>query len=145
MTLNSVEVARKGFDIIWDKMMFDFKHKFLNQGFDILEKQIEEITLKIRLIVETTHENIDVISAINYYDIRHLDNMHGNFEIMDKRTYMIYIFHKDIQKPEQAFFCNSKALVDKQQTLLETLWEIAVPLNGRNKTMELQDSPEFHK
>ena len=71
--------------------------------------------------------------------------MHGNFEIMDKRTYMIYISHKDIQKPEQAFFCNSKALVDKQQTLLETLWDIAVPLNGRNKTMKLQDAPDFHK
>jgi hypothetical protein len=117
LTLVAINSAKKGFDAVWDKILFDYHYNYLQNGFDLLEKLIEERKLKIRLIVESTIENIDLINLIKYYEIRHLDNIRGIFGILDKRAYMIYIFHKSIQKPNQAFFSNSKSLIDKQHLL----------------------------
>lgn len=40
---------------------------------------------------------------------------------------------------------NSKVLVDKQQTLFEKLWEMAVPLSLRNKEIEYEDRDNIEK
>lgn len=125
LTLDSVKIVEKGFDTVWDKTMFNYHFSYLQNGFKVLEKIIQERHLKVRLIVDATAENIHLINSIKYYDIRHLDNVRGNFGILDARTYMIYFFNKDTEKPEQGFFSNSKLLVDKQRQVFEKLWEIA--------------------
>ena len=86
LILNSVDVVNIGFDTIWDKKIFDFHFNYLREGFDVLEKLIEERGLRIRLIVETTPENIEFINNIKYYEIRHLDNIRTNFGIMDEKS-----------------------------------------------------------
>ena len=145
LTLAAINSAKKGFNAVWDKMLFKYHYNYLKAGFDLLERLIEERHLKIRLIVEATTENIDLINSIKYYDIRHLDNVRGNFGILDERAYMIYIFHKNSERPEQAFFSNSHGLIDKQLLLFEKLWEIAVPIPIRNKELVLQGTSEFQK
>ncbi len=103
----AVNWIEKGFDTVMDRMLFNFLYNYLKDGFNLLERLIEERDLKIRLIVEATTENINLITSIKYYDIRHLDNIRGNFGILNERAYMIYIFHKNSYKPEQSFFSNS--------------------------------------
>lgn len=145
LTLDSVKVVEKGFDTVWDKTMLNYHFKYLQNGFKLLEKIIEERHLKVRLIVDATAENIHLINSIKYYDIRHLDNVKGNFGILDGRTYMIYFFNKDTEKPEQGFFSNSKVLVDKQRQVFDKLWEIAIPISIRSKELDHQEIQEFPK
>ena len=145
LILNSVDVVNIGFDTIWDKKIFNFHFNYLREGFDILEKVIEERCLRIRLIVETTYENIEFINNIKYYEIRHLDSIRTNFGIMDERAYMLWVFHEDCQKPEQAFFSNSISLVKKQQVLFDKIWKLGIPLRERNRQLENEQMPEFHK
>ena len=128
LILNSVDVVNVGFDTIWDKKIFNFHFNYLREGFDVLEKVIEERCLRIRLIVETTPENIKFINNIKYYEIRHLDSIRTNFGIMDERAYMLWVFHEYGQKPEQAFFSNSISLVKKQQMLFDKIWKLGIPL-----------------
>ena len=101
-----------------------------------MEKLIEERGLRIRLIVETTPENKEFINNIKYYEIRHLDNIRTNFGIMDERDYMLWAFHEDGQKPEQAFFSNSISLVKKQQMLFDKIWKLGISLSERNRQLE---------
>ena len=145
LILDSVNMTKIGVDSVLDKTMFNFISNHLKEGFEEMEKLIKERNLKIRTIIETTPENVELVNSIKYYEIRHLDNLRGNFGITDNRTYMICIFHKDVQKPEQAFFSNFKSLVDKQQQLFDKLWEIGLPLKDRNKEIEYQQTEEFHK
>ena len=145
LIFNALNSTQKGFNSVWDKTLFKFHYKYLNHGFSLLERLIEERNLKIRLIVEATRDNIEPINSIKYYEIKHLDNVRGNFGILDERAYMIFIFLKDDDKPEQALFSNSKSLVYKQQLLFDRLWEIGTPLKTRNKELEYQQIPEIHK
>ena len=145
LTLDSVNVVEKGFDTVWDKTMFNYHFTYLQDGFKLLHKLIEERHLRVRLIVDATAENIEQINSIESYDIRHLDNVRGNFGILDGRTYMIYFFNKDTEKPEQGFFSNSKVLVDKQLQVFEKLWELAIPISIRSKELKHQESQEFQK
>lgn len=145
LVLDSINVVEKGFDVIWDKTVFNFHFTYLQDGFKQLETLIEEKHLRIRLIVEATQENINQINSIKYYDVRHIDNLKGNFGILDGRTYMIYFFNQDTEKPEQGFFSNSKVLVDQQQQIFEKLWEVAIPLSIRSKELKHQESQEFQK
>ncbi len=145
LTLDSVNVVEKGFDTIWDKTMFNYHFTYLQDGFKLLQKLIEERHLRVRLIVDATAENIEQVNSIKNYDIRHLDNVKGNFGILDGRTYMIYFFNKDTEKPEQGFFSNSKVLVDKQLQVFEKLWEVAIPISIRTKELKHHESQEFQK
>jgi hypothetical protein len=64
---------------------------------------------------------------------------------MDERAYMLWVFHEDGQKPEQAFFSNSISLVKKQQVLFDKIWKLGIPLRERNSQLENKQIPEFHK
>lgn len=68
--------------------------------------------------------------------MKHLDDIRGNFEIFDNRAYMVYIFHKQNEKPDQTLWNNSKVLVDQQQILFNKLWELSVPFSTRKKELE---------
>jgi hypothetical protein len=58
---------------------------------------------------------------------------------------MVYIFHRENERPDQTLWSNSKVLVDKQQTLFEKLWEMAIPLSLRNKEIEYDDKNSIEK
>lgn len=137
MIAGAINVVEKGFDMVWDKMMFNFHFNHLHEGYEAMERLIDEKNLKIRLIVEANPENIDQINSITNYDIRHLDDIRSNFGILDNRAYVVSIFHKGSTKPQQAFFSNSRMLIDKQQALFDQLWEIAIPLDVRSREIKL--------
>jgi hypothetical protein len=131
-----INIAEKGFDTLWDSIMFKFLMKYCKKGMFMAKKQIEEKGIKIRMITETTNENVEFINSLNCPNMKHLDGIRGNFGIFDKRAYMVYIFHKQNEKPDQTLWNNSMALVDQQQILFNTLWEISIPFSTRKKELE---------
>jgi hypothetical protein len=74
-----------------------------------------------------------------------LDDIKGNFGIFDNRAYMVYIFHRDSDRPDQTLWSNSKALVEKQQALFEKLWEMATPLPAKRKEIEYEETANIQK
>lgn len=138
MVFHSMTIIEKGYDTVWDANMFNFTRMYFQEGMEYVEKLISDKGIRIRLIVEATLENIDVIDSLKYYEIRCLDDIKGNFGIFDNRAYMVYIFHRDSDKPDQTLWSNSKTLVDKQRILFEKMWDIAIPLSIRRKELEYE-------
>ena len=60
------------------------------------------------------------------------------------KEHIVQIFHKDTEKPDQAFLSNSNTLVKKQQTLFDDLWKIGT-LSARNKELLYQINPDYRK
>ena len=113
-----VNIAEKGLDTLWDPIMFDFLCKYCREGMYLTKRQIKEKGIKIRMITETTKENLGFIDSLNCPNMRHLDGIRGNFGIFDERAYMVYIFHKENEKPNQALWNNSKVLVTSNKFFL---------------------------
>jgi len=145
MSLHSIGISEKGFDIVWDTIMVNFIKKYYKDGLQLLENQAKKRRLRRRLIVEVTTENIDFVNSLDYSEIRHVDNLRGNFAIFDERAYMVQLFHKDTEQPDQAFWSNSRAFVEKQQKLFDDLWEMAIPLLTRNNELKYQEKHEYNK
>lgn len=125
MVLDAIGITEKGYDTVIDSFMFNFLLKYFQHGIDLIDKRIEEKGIKMRMIVDANKENIEFLNAIKFYDIRHIDGIRGNFGIFDNRAYMVFIFHKESEQPDQTLWSNNKILIDKQQTLFDKVWEIA--------------------
>ena len=135
----------KAFDIVWDKTMLDFIWNFFRVGLNLAEKMARERKVKFRLIVEVTKENKELIKSLENHEIRHVDSIRSNFAIFDERAYMVQIFQKEDEPPSQAYFSNSKSLVEGQQALFDRLWKIGMPLESRLKEIEYQDKLNYSK
>ena len=142
VALNNIE---KAFDIVWDKIMFDFIWNFFRVGLNLAERVARERKVKFRLIVDVTKENKEIIKLLKNHEIRHVDSIRSNFAICDERAYMVQIFQKEGEPPSQAYFSNSKSLVISQQTLFDRLWKIAMPLESRLKEIEYQNKLNYSK
>ena len=145
MGLVAINSCVLGFDIVWDKVWFNFLWKYFKEGIHLAEKHASEKKVKLRLIVEITQENMDSIKTISYHEIRYFDNIRSNFAVLDNRAYMVQIFYKENEPPAQALFSNTKALVDSQQALFNRLWEIATPLKDRLKEIEYRDKLNYER
>lgn len=132
LIIDSVNMTILSVDSVLDGKMFDYISTFLKDGFILMEKLIDKRNIQIRTIIETTPENVATVNSIKKYEIRHLNDLRGNFGITDNRTYMICMFQRDEQKPSQALFSNLKSLVEKQKLLFDKLWEISIPIKDRN-------------
>ncbi|TVP41390.1 hypothetical protein [Candidatus Nitrosocosmicus arcticus] len=139
MVVHSMTIVKKGYDTVWDSNMINFNSRYFTDGIAFVEKLVREKGIKLRLIVEVTKENIDFINSIRSHEIRCLSDINGNFGIFDNRAYMVYIFHTKSDRPDQTLWSNSKALVDKQQSIFNKLWEMAIPLAIRRKEIEYED------
>ena len=143
LVVDAVGITEKGYDTVIDSVMFKFLLKYFKHGIDLIDKRIEETGVKMRMIVDANSKNIDALNAIKFYEIKHIDGIRGNFGIFDKRAYMVFIFHKESDQPDQTLWSNSKELVDKQQTLFDKIWDIAIPLSVRKKELEYQQVPQY--
>ena len=130
---------------MWDSAIFDSAYKYFQDGFRVVEKQIENNEILLNLIVETTPENIDRVSSLTFPNLRHVDNLRGNMAIADEIGYMVYIFHHDSDLPDQTLFSNNSDFVKRQITLFEKLWDISIPLSARIKELERNDQPKYQQ
>ncbi len=136
---------QKGHQTVWDPAIFDSAYKYFQDGFRTVEKQIENNEIRLDLIVETTPDNIDRVRTLTFPNLRHVDNLRGNMAIADQIGYMVYIFHRDSDLPDQTLFSNNPDLVKRQITLFEKLWEISIPLSVRIKELDRNDQPKYQQ
>ncbi len=145
LAMDGINVAVHGFDIVWDELNAKSVRKNFKDGLEFGNNQIRQKGLKVRLIVEATKDNIEFLYSLHLFDIRHLEGLRGNFTIFDKRAYIVQIFVKQSEIPDQILFSNSKSLVDKQQDLFDKLWKMAIPISIRRKELEYQEKKNFKK
>ncbi len=137
--------TEKGHNTVWDSAIFDSAYKYFQDGFRVVEKQIENKEIVLNLIIETTPENIDRASSLIFPNLRHVDNLRGNMAIYDERAYMVYIFHQNNDLPDQTLFSNSSDLVKRQINLFDKLWSTSIPLSARIKELERNDQPKYQQ
>lgn len=144
--INSMYIAKKRFDSVLDSKMFALAWNLaLKDGMKVIEKQVKEKDLKLRMVVEVTEENVEALNSLKFHDVKHLDEIRGNFSIFDNRAYMVYIFHQNSELPEQTLWSNVKNFLDKQQAIFNRLWEISIPLSMRKKEIELEKDSDYER
>jgi two-component system, OmpR family, sensor histidine kinase VicK len=103
--------------------------------------------VKYRYITEITKENISyckqIINEFNA-ELRHLDEVKGNFEISDSGKEYVAISSLQKAKPlKQLIYSNVKELGEQQQYVFNTLWNKAMPSEEKIKEIEEGIIPEF--
>ncbi len=135
--------TEKDFHTVWDTAIFDSAWKYFQDGRKIVEQRLENGEVELNLIVETTKENVDHVSSLNFPIIRHVDNLRGNMGIADQRAYMVYLFHQKSDLPDQTLFSNNSELVKRQVGLFDKLWEVSIPLSVRKRELDRNDQPKY--
>jgi uncharacterized protein YdcH (DUF465 family) len=137
--------TEKGHNTVWDSAIFDSAYKYFQDGFRVVEKQIENKEIVLNLIIETTPDNLERVSSLTFPNLRHIDNLRGNMAVYDERAYMVYIFHQNSDLPDQTLFSNSSDLVKRQINLFDKLWSTSIPLSARIKELERNDQPKYQQ
>lgn len=107
-------------------------------------KQLNQRGVKIRFISEITKENIAYCKAImEIAELRHLDQVKGNFGIADKKDYRAVANMEEGRPPTQAIRSTVKSFVDQQQYFFETLWNRAMPAEKKMREIEEGVPPEI--
>jgi two-component system, OmpR family, sensor histidine kinase VicK len=103
--------------------------------------------VKFRYITEITKDNLSYCKQIiKEFDaeLRHLDNVKGNFEINNGGKE--YIATASLQKArplKHLIYSNVKEIGEQQQYVFNTLWNKAIPSNEKIKEIEEGIIPEF--
>jgi signal transduction histidine kinase len=93
--------------------------------------------VKIRFITEITKDNIKYCRQLmNIAEIRHLDDIKGNFGVGDKRVYQAGATANKSGPPPQLIVSTVKAIVDQHQYFFDMLWYKAIPAEQRIKEIE---------
>src|ERR687898_539005 len=103
--------------------------------------------VKFRYITEITKENISYCKQlINKFDaeLRHLDEVKGNFEISDDGREYVATANLQKAKPlKQLIYSNVKEIGEQQQYVFNTLWNKAILAEEKIKEIEEGIIPEF--
>ncbi len=143
MIYDSISITDNGYDAVIDPSMFNFTTSSFKQGIDLIAKRVQDNGIRVRTIFDVNKDNLNIIKKIKHYEIKHIDGLKGNFGIFDNRVYMVFIFQKGSERPDQTLWSNSKELVQKQQEIFDKLWDLAIPLSIRRKEIELEDNTTF--
>jgi signal transduction histidine kinase len=103
--------------------------------------------VKFRYITDITKDNISYCKhIIKEFDaeMRHLDEVKGNFEISDGGKEYIATARLQKAKPlKQLIYSNVKEIGEQQQYVFNTLWNKAIPSEEKIKEIEEGIIPEF--
>jgi two-component system, OmpR family, sensor histidine kinase VicK len=100
--------------------------------------------VQVRTITEITLKNIEHCKKMmTRMQLRHLDDIQGNFGIRDKVEYRGTSTMKEGEPPTEGILSTAKVFVDNQQYFFETLWNKAIPANQRIREIEEGTKREF--
>lgn len=106
--------------------------------------ELQERAAQIRVITEITPRNIEYCKQMmTRMELRHLNDIKGNFSISDKIEYRGAATMKEGEPPTQGILSTSKVFVDNQQYFFETLWNKALPAEQRFREIEEGIAPEI--
>ena len=98
--------------------------------------QIKSKKTKNRLLTEITKDNLSYCKILNgYLEIRHLDEIKGNFSITESE----YISTPTLigtQPISELIYSNVKKIVEQQQYIFDILWNKSIPLIKKIKEVE---------
>ena len=92
---------------------------------------------KIRLITEITNQNLPYCKEfMKFAELRHLDNVKGNFSISDGREYTASSVSEEGKPPPRLIYSNVREIAEQHQHFFETLWGRAAPAEQRIRDVE---------
>ncbi|HEX2170403.1 MAG TPA: HAMP domain-containing sensor histidine kinase, partial [Nitrososphaera sp.] len=99
--------------------------------------------VKLRYITEINKDNLSYCEELaQIVELRHLDNIRGNFGVSDDEYMAIATIEKE--KPiTHVIYSNAEQIVRQHQYLFETLWDKAVPAEQKIKEIKEGIEPEF--
>jgi two-component system sensor histidine kinase VicK len=102
--------------------------------------------VKFRYVTEVTEANISYCKEmIKYFgaEMRHLDNVKGNFEISDDGKEYVATANLQEAKPlKQLIYSNVKEIGEQQQYIFDTLWNKTISFDEKIKEIEEGIIPE---
>ncbi len=106
----------------------------------IKERRVDAVKnrgLKLRYVTEITKDNINYVKEmLTFSEIRHVDQMKGNFEVADEKEYVAVATLYKAQDIPQLLFSNLPEIVEQQQFIFDNFWEKAIPAEQKIKEIE---------
>jgi hypothetical protein len=123
-------------DVNGPSMLVIPNHPVTNACIDMKNRGV-----KIRFITEITKDNIKYCRQLmKIAEIRHLDEVKGNFRVGDKRVYHAGATSSKSAPPSELIVSTVKAIVDQHQYFFDMLWYRAIPAEQR--IMEIEEGIE---
>jgi signal transduction histidine kinase len=119
--------------------IFGIKHDLLKEA----KIKAKKKGVRLRYITEINKDNLSYCKELaQIVELRHLDNIRGNFGVSDDEYMAIATIEKE--KPiTHVIYSNAEQIVRQHQYLFETLWNKAVPAEQKIKEIEEGIEPEF--
>lgn len=107
-------------------------------------QELKKRGTRLRFITEITKDNIEFSKELmKKYDLRHLDEIKGNFGISDDIYYTASAKTHQSSPPPLLIVSTVKAIVEQQQYFFDMLWRKAIPAKQRIKEIEQGLKREF--
>lgn len=98
--------------------------------------KMHERGINIRWVTEITKDNLSYCKdAMKYVEIRHLDNVKGNFAVSENE-YVAAATMEEAKPLPTLIYSTGKMFRDQQQYLFDTLWNKAIPAEQRIREIE---------
>lgn len=107
-------------------------------------QELKRRGIRLRLIAEITKDNIPYCKdLIKIFELRHLDEVKGNFGIADGKYYAASAKSRESSPPPLLIESTLRPLVEQQQYFFDMLWRKAIPAKQRIKEIEEGLKREF--
>jgi two-component system, OmpR family, sensor histidine kinase VicK len=142
-TLEVYSVLTNSFDICNDSngpSMFVIPNHPVTRAY----RELRERGIRLRFIAEVTKDNIAYSKELmKNCELRHLDEVRGNFGISDGIYYRASAKTRRSSPPPLLICSTLRAFVEQQQYFFEMLWKKAIPAKQRIKEIEENLKREF--
>lgn len=93
--------------------------------------------VKIRYVTEITADNFKYCKEmLEFSEIRHLAGMKGNFEVADEKEYVAVATLQKAQPIPQLIFSNVPEIVEQQQFVFDSFWDMGISAEQRITEIE---------
>jgi hypothetical protein len=125
--LDSLFMPMHELTIVWDKCMLAYTMKYNREILLRVDKLSREKGVNFRIIVEFNKESASFVESLRYCNKRHLANIEQSFQISDN---VMSVAPLNIQEEQldQILWSNSKYVVERKQSLFNSLWNMAIPI-----------------
>jgi two-component system, OmpR family, sensor histidine kinase VicK len=110
--------------------------------------EVDKKGIKVRFLTDIRNENLEyckkILEEIKHIEMRHVDDVRGNFTIHDDREFFLPMFVNKLEEPvKDALFCTQKEMVEAHLFIFENLWKKGLPAEERIKQIEEGYQPTF--
>ena len=116
----------------------------LNHPVTMAFQELKDKRRRLRFIAEITKDNISYCKELmKVFELRHLDEVKGNFGLVDGKYYRASARGKEASPPPLLIASTLQPFVEQQQYFFNMLWKKAIPAKQRIKEIEEGLKREF--